>query len=84
MERYAQAGYAHLFENVDSTYMYGIDEDVPVPSNSDTSCVEVPDCAYQLSDIDLASLKLAIDPLQQSNEYGIDIYERTLQFLNRL
>ena len=71
-----------LFENVDS--MYGIDEDAPVPSNSDASTVEVPDCAYQISDIDLASLKLAIDPLQQSNEYGIDIYERTLQFLNRL
>lgn len=71
-----------IFENVDSTY--GIDEDAPVPSHSDASIIEVPHCAYQISDIDLASLKLAIDPLQQSNEYGIDVYERTLQFLNRL
>ena len=53
-------------------------------SHDDSSTIEVPECTYQISDTDMTSLKLAIDPLQQSNEYGIDIYENTLQFINML
>ena len=41
-------------------------------------------CTYQISDANTSSLKLAVDPLQQSSEYGVDIYKNTLQYLNRL
>ena len=64
-----------LFEDVDSAY--GIDYDAPIPSQDDKNGIEVPECAY-INDADLTSLKLVIDPLQQSNEYGIDIYENTV------
>jgi len=71
-----------LFEDADSTY--GIDYDTPVASQNDRDDVEVPGCAYHISEANLAALKLAIDPLQESNEYGIDIYESTIQFLDNL
>ena len=70
-----------LFETVDSSY--GIDNDSPIPSQHDASTIDIPEITYQMSDADMASLKLTIDPLQQSSEYGIDIYENTLQYLNR-
>ena len=71
-----------LFEDVDSAY--GIDYNAPIPSQNDENGIEVPECAYNINDADLTSLKLVIDPLQQSNEYGIDIYENTVRFLNNL
>jgi len=67
-----------LFEDVDSTY--GIDYDVPIPSQDDESGIEVPVCAYSISDTDMTALKLAIDPLHQSSEYGMDIYETLYSF----
>ena len=42
----------------------------------------MPECAFSISDTYITALKLAIDPLQQSNEYGMDVYEHTIQFLN--
>ena len=57
---------------------------MPQSSQNDKNGIEVPECAYNINDADLTSLKLVIDPLQQSNEYGIDIYENTVQFLNNL
>lgn len=33
--------------------------------------IDIPECTYQISDTNMTSLKLAIDPLQQSSEYGI-------------
>ena len=71
-----------LFEDVDSAY--GIDYDAPIPSQDDENGIEVPECAYNISDAYLTSLNLVTDSLQQSNEYGIDIYENTVQFLNNL
>ena len=71
-----------LFEDVDSAY--GIDYNAPIPSQNDENGIEVPECAYNINDADPTSLKLVIDPLQQSNEYGIDIYENTVRFLNNL
>ena len=52
-----------LFENVNSTY--GIDDDAPVPSQHDANTIDVP--------ANMTALKLEIDPLQQSSEYGIRI-----------
>jgi len=51
---------------------------MPKIPSQDENGIEVPKCAYSIGDADLSSLKLVIDPLQQSNEYGMDLYENTI------
>ena len=71
-----------FFNQVDSTY--GIDEDGPVPTDDDNLAVQIPECSYTLSDTDFALLQQTVDPLSSSDDYGIDLYEQTLQFIDRL
>ena len=61
---------------------YGIDYDAPIPSQDNEDGIKVPERAYSISDTDMTALKLY--PLQQSNEYGMDVYEHIIQFLNNL
>ena len=63
------------FDNVDSGY--GIDEDAPEESNA----IEIPESSYILNDESFELLQQAVDPLQHSDNYGIDIYELALQFI---
>ena len=78
-----QASCFRFFDHItDSTY--GIDEDGPVPTDDDESVVQIPDCSYTLNDSDFTLLQQTIDPLSSSEEYGIDLYEQTLQFLDHL
>ena len=71
-----------FFDMVDSTY--GLDNDAPVPSPDCDSGEEVSECSYSIRDEDLTLLKQTIDPLRQSDDYGMDLYEETLNFLERL
>ena len=80
--RHSQLIALDFFDHADSTY--GIDEEGPVPSEDHNSVVQIPECSYSISDAAFASLQQAIDPLSPSEEYGIDLYEQTLQFLDRL
>ena len=48
------------------------------------SLVQIPECSCTLSDADFTVLQHTIDPLSPSNEYDIDLYEQTLQFLDHL
>lgn len=80
--RHSQLIALDFFDHVDSTY--GIDEDGPVPSEDDNSVVQIPECSYVLRDSDFTLLQQTIDPLSYSEEYGIDLYEQTLHFLDRL
>ena len=80
--RHSQLIALDFFDHVDSTY--GIDEDGPVPTEDDNSVVQIPECSYILSDSDFTLLQQTIDPLSSSEEYGIDLYEQTLHFLDHL
>lgn len=80
--RHSQLIALDFFDHADSTY--GIDEEGPVPSEDDNSVIQIPECSYTISDAAFASLQQTINPFSPSEEYGIDLYEQTLQFLNQL
>ena len=62
---------------------YGYDPDAPFPENIATSDVTVNDVANPLSDEGVEALS-GIDPLQQSNSFGSDIFITALETLNFL
>ena len=43
--------------------------------------LEVPPCRLNLSEDQLEELKETVDPLSDSDNFGIDLYERALIFL---
>jgi hypothetical protein len=61
---------------------YGIDWDGPAPDmqTTDSPEVVVPFTTNPLQEADFALLKTAIDPLCNSDEYGVDIYLEVLTF----
>ena len=74
--------------NLDSTNflnsysMFGIDEDGPIPSSNQH--VVVPRNSISLDDDQFAALHDTVDPLNDSNNYGIELYEQTKSFLNHI
>lgn len=58
---------------------YGIAEE-GLASNSDDR-VEVPAVNIQLAEEDLTELQQSIDPLSDDGDFGINLYERTVQFV---
>ena len=72
-----QAG-LDFFDEVDDSY--GVEEQgFGVDSNEDYERVEVPQSGFLLRDDHFLRLQQAIDPLQPSNNYGIDIYLNALE-----
>lgn len=63
---------------------YGVDWDGPVPNNQTDAqeAVEVPTTSNPLQEADYVSLTSLIDPLRDSDEYGVDIYLETLSFIH--
>ena len=60
---------------------YGVDEDgLPV----DYSGLEIPEGAFTLTPEQLSNLQQMVYPLSESNNYGIDLYEEALFFINNL
>ena len=55
-----------------------------MPTEEGNSVVQIPECSYVLSDANFTLLQQTIDPLSLSEEYGIDLYEQTLQLLDHL
>jgi hypothetical protein len=68
----------------DEFQQYGIDWDGPVPAEDDmdVDAVQVPETTCPLSQEHLDELVATIDPLRESNSYGIDIYLETMEFVN--
>ena len=62
---------------------YGSEDDDDVMVSSRTS-LDVPPIDINLSGDCLEILKLMVDPLSQSDSYGIDLYERTLCIIQEL
>ena len=71
-----------FFDDVNK--VYGVDADGPIPTEDTAAIVEVPQSSLRFSDQDMQTLKLTIDPCALSDNYGIDIYEQTLQFIENL
>lgn len=69
-----------FFENVDDGY--GIDSDGPVPAVE--SSVSVPDVTFQIDAAAFTLLQQTVDPLSSSDDYGIDLYEATLSYLDNI
>ena len=66
-----------FFEDVDETY--GIDPQDPISSDTNTSGIEIPQNTLRFSEQDIYILKQTIDPCAPGDNYGIDLYELTLQ-----
>ena len=68
-----------FFETVD--FYYGIEEEgLAVDEGSDE--VLVPECRFGLTDEHLEQLQQEVNPLAESQNYGIELYERTLYFVH--
>lgn len=73
--------FQETFEN------YGIDYDEPLhgdESETDEERVTVPELTFQLGSENHQVLDTTIDPLGYSENYGIDIYFKTVKLLNQL
>lgn len=70
---------SRFFYSVDSSY--GIDEQGLVTQDDDEG-VEVPDCGFALSDEHFLELQQTVNPLQSSDNYGIELYEQTIGFIS--
>lgn len=65
--------------DVDSDY--GVDpEDIAMAQDDGT--ITVPENPLKFSDVDVHMLKTVVEPLRVSNNYGIDLYEHTLQLIS--
>ena len=74
-----------FFENVGEEY--GIDPEGPLPSahlESTANDISVPSSRLKFSDVDLTALHQTVNPNAVSENYGIDLYERTLNFIANL
>ena len=60
---------------------YGTDEYGLPPSSEDHTGVEVPRVGFSLDSEHFTNLQELVDPLKESNNYGIDVYEEALQFI---
>ena len=69
-----------FFSRVDDNYG-DKEEGIVVPEDTG---VEVPVVRFQLPQENYAELQAAVNPLQRSDNYGVDLYENTISFLNRL
>lgn len=70
-------------QTVDPDEFIGIDWDGPLVVNEDLQLVLVDPPGQPLNNSDLEELHATIDPLQPSNDYGIDIFMQTLNFIKR-
>ena len=71
-----------LFDDVDDSY--GIDPEGSVSVASDNSGIEIPENTLRFSERDIHVLKQTIDPCAPSDNYGIHLYEQTLQCISNL
>lgn len=62
---------------------YGVDPESSSVTTEDHG-VHVPESRIKFFDTDIVALKEAIHPLGVSDNYGLDIYEHTLQYISTL
>ena len=70
-----------FMDKVDQSY--GVDRDGPIPLGEGPLAVRVPENSLHLSEEMLAQLRATVDPLAESSNYGIELYEETLALLSQ-
>ena len=65
-----------FFDHVEDNY--GVEEEGVVMNDGG---VEIPENCIQLSGAQYSELQSRIDPLTDSDDFGVELYERTLDFL---
>jgi len=68
-----------FFEDV-RTDFYGIDEE-GLALDEDPDAVVIPENTFVLTDEQLQELQQNVDPLNESENHGIELYEQTIQFI---
>ena len=61
---------------------YGISSDDPIASSE--VAVTIPEERYTLSRANFDQLQATVNPLHESDNYGVDLYQSALQYLNSL
>ena len=61
---------------------YGYEEEGTAPEEDDEGGIEVPPLRFQITDDQMSELQTNINPLENSNDYGISLYLRTLEILH--
>ena len=72
-----------FFDNADDLYGADFEEDI-IPHDDLEDGVMIPTNRINLTDEQVEDLKRSVDPLADSDDYGLDIYQQTLDFLNEL
>ena len=70
-----------FFENVDSHYGGSIEDPIHVESES---AVVVPQIRFNIAEDELDQLIATYNPLQDSDNYGVELYTSVVEFLNSL
>ena len=68
-----------LFEVVNETY--GVDPDEPIPVDDDDGHIVIPQTPLKFRSTDLTILHQQVNPLGSTSNYGIDLYEETLNLI---
>lgn len=71
-----------FFDNVNSDY-YGVDEE-GLAGDDDDDTVVVPENEFGLTNEQFQQLRQHVNPLADSDNYGIELYEQTIQFILNL
>lgn len=61
---------------------YGIDEENVTLEDSDSTGVTVPRGHFALTEEHLQELQTQVNPIQESDNHGIELYEQTLSFIH--
>jgi hypothetical protein len=80
--RLRNSGLAALdfFDSVPETY--GIDSDLGVSDDEDdTEGVEIPPTELDLSSENISELQSSVNPLSESDDFGVDLFMQTLQIV---
>jgi hypothetical protein len=72
---------ADLESDVDDIEWFGFDPYAPTPDDEGLSTVEVDDVDMNIQDHILDQLRYNINPLSNSDSFGIDLYENALSLL---
>lgn len=70
-----------FFDDVDE--FYGVEEEGP-QGDEGSNAVTVPECSFRLTDEHFQQLQQEINPLTDSQNHGIELYERTIGFLDNV
>lgn len=73
-----------LFNEDIDLQTYGVDLELLVPDEDDEPTVTVPETDVDLSEASMQILCATVNPLEQCNDFGVDLYKNTVQTVYQL